>query len=260
MNIITCLKEVPGPETRYQINADSSWIKDSSLTMEISECDEYALEEALKLREKHGGEVTVLTLGRKRSEKSIRKALAMGADRGILIRDKRDQASSPLVVAAILAATLRNQEYDLVLAGTQSDDYSHTQTGVLLAELLGLPHATIVMKIEAQPEERKVKALREMENGWFEWLEIPMPAVLTIQAGISRIRYVSLRGIMQARKKEIQKVELKDLGVDLDSLPQLKILQLYFPKAEKQAEMLEGDVETVASKLVEKLKKEERIL
>ena len=260
MKIITCLKEVPGSETRYEINDETSWIKDSNLTLEISECDQYALEEALKLRERHGGEVTVLTLGREHSQKSIRKALAMGADKGILIRDEEGQTSSPFAAATVLAAALRNREYDLLLAGTQSDDFSYAQTGVLLAELLDLPHASIIMKIEAHPEEQKVKALREMESGWFEWLQMPMPAVLTIQAGISQIRYISLKGIMQARKKEIQILELGDLGVDLDSLPQLKILHLYFPKAEKRAEILEGDAQAVASRLVEKLKKEAKVL
>ena len=260
MRIIVCLKEVPGAETRYEIDEDATWIKDSDLTLELNECDEYALEEALKLQEKHGGEVVVLTLGRERSEKSIRKALAMGAHRGILVKDEEGQVSSPFATAAVLVAALKDEEYDLVLTGTQSDDYSYAQTGVMLAELLGLPHATIVMEIEADPEVERVRALREMESGWFQWVEMSMPAQLTIQAGISQIRYVSLKGIMQARKKEIRKIVVSDLGVDLDSAPKVIIQRLYFPETGRRAEILEGDPGTVASRLVEKLKKEAKVL
>lgn len=251
---------MPGPETRYEINENATWIKDSDLTLDLNECDQYALEEALQLQEKHGGEVVVLTVGRDRSEKPIRKALAMGADRGVLVRDEEGRASSPLATAMVLAGALKNEEYDLLLAGTQSDDYSYAQTGVMLAELLGLPHASIVMQIEVQLESNRVKALREMESGWFEWVEMPMPAVLTIQAGISQIRYVSLKGIMQARKKGIRKLAISDLGIDFDSTPQLTIQRLYFPETGSKAEILEGDVTAVASQLVEKLKKEAKVL
>lgn len=260
MKIVTCLKEVPSRETRYEINPQSAWIKEVDLTYEINECDEYALEEALKLQEKHGGEVTILTLGKERAEKSIRKGLAMGADRSILIRDAETKASNPFAAAAALAAALKNERYDLILAGTQSDDYSYAQTGVILAQLLGLPHATIVMEIQAQPEEKRIKALREMESGWFEWVEMPLPAVLTIQAGITQVRYVSLKGIMQAKKKEIRTTNINDLGIDFDALPKLTILRFYFPETGKKAELLEGSPETVAAKLVEKLKKEAKVL
>lgn len=260
MKIITCLKEVPGVETRFEIETGARWIKETDLTLEINECDEYALEEALKLQERHGGEVTILTVGRDRAEKSIRKGLAMGAGRAILVRDPQAQASSPHAVAAVLAAAVQNEQYDLILAGTQSDDYSYAQTGVILAELLGLPHATIVMEIEAKPEEKRVRALREMESGWFEWVEMPLPAVLTIQAGISQIRYVSLKGIMQARKKEVRRLELDELGVDLESLPRLEILKLSFPEAARKAQILSGETSAVVAQLVEKLKKEAKVI
>ncbi|MDA2931099.1 electron transfer flavoprotein subunit beta/FixA family protein, partial [Acidobacteria bacterium AH-259-O06] len=241
MKILTCLKEVPDRDTRYEIDAEGTGIKESDLTFEISECDEYSLEESLKLQEKHGGEVVILTLGRERAEKSVRKGLAMGANRGILIKDEESKITTPHAVAAVLAEVLEQEEYDLILAGTQSDDLSYAQTGVILAQLLGLPHATIVMEIEADPGQKKVKALREMESGWFQWVEMPMPAVLTIQAGISQVRYASLKGIMQAKNKEIRKIDLSDLNIDLDSIPQIEVLKLYFPETEKKAEILEGD-------------------
>lgn len=260
MKILTCLKEVPDRDTRYEIDAEGTGIKESDLTFEISECDEYSLEESLKLQEKHGGEVVILTLGRERAEKSVRKGLAMGANRGILIKDEESKITTPHAVAVVLAEVLEQEEYDLILAGTQSDDLGYAQTGVILAQLLGLPHATIVMEIEADPVQKKVKALREMESGWFQWVEMPMPAVLTIQAGISQIRYASLKGIMQAKNKEIRKVELSDLNINLDSIPQIEVLKLYFPEAQKKAEILEGDPQVVVETLVEKLRKEAKVL
>lgn len=260
MKIVTCLKEVPARDARFELNNEGTGIKQSDLTFEISECDEYSLEESLKLSEEHGGEVTILTAGRQRAGKSIRKGLAMGADRGILILDEEGQLNSPHAVALALAEVLKGEEYDLILAGTQSDDWSYAQTGVLLAQLLGLPHATIVMEIQADPTQKKVKALREMESGWFQWVELPMPSVLTVQAGISQVRYASLKGIMQAKKKELRTIELRDLGVDLSSAPQVEVLRVYFPEAGKKAEILKGSTEMVVAQLVEKLKKEAKVL
>ncbi|MDA2935021.1 electron transfer flavoprotein subunit beta/FixA family protein [Acidobacteria bacterium AH-259-D05] len=260
MKIVTCLKEVPDRDTRYEIDSEGRGIKESDLTFQINECDEYALEESLKLSEKHDGEVVILTAGRQRAEKSIRKGLAMGANRAILVRDEEEQLKTPHAVAMVLAEVLKQENYDLILTGTQSDDWSYAQTGVLLAQLLGLPHATIVMEIQAEPSQKKVKALREMESGWFQWVELPMPAVLTVQAGISQVRYASLRGIMQAKKKEIRNLELRDLGLDLSAVPQLEVLRVYFPEMETKAEILEGATETVVEQLVEKLKKEAKVL
>ncbi|MGH9338409.1 MAG: electron transfer flavoprotein subunit beta/FixA family protein [Acidobacteriota bacterium] len=260
MKIATCLAEVPARETRYELNTDGSWIKETDLSYEINECDEYALEEALVLRGKHSGEVAIMTVGRERSEKSMRKGLAMGADRGILVLDEETRLTSPHAVATAMAEVLKQETFDLILAGTQSDHYSYAETGVILAELLGLPHATIVMEIEASPEEKRVKALREMESGAFQWVELPLPAVLTIQAGISKVRFASLKGIMQAKKKEIRKVRLGELEIDLGSIPQLEIRRLYFPEPTARAEMLQGDAESVAEQLIEKLRKEERVI
>ncbi len=260
MKIVVCLKEVAGRDTRYRIEPGGRWIEESDLSYEINECDEYALEEALKLQEKHGGEVTVLTLGRSRAEKSMRKGLAMGAHRGTQVIDAEGRATSPHAIAAALAGALKGEEFDLILAGTQSDDYSYAQTGVILAELLGLPHATIVMEIDVDTEASQLKALREMESGWFQWVQLPMPALLTIQAGIAKVRYPSLKGIMQAKKKEIRQIPLEQLSIDWDSLPKVEVRRLYLPEIASKAEMLEGDPSTVASTLLEKLKKEARVL
>ena len=260
MKIITCLKEVPDRDTRYKIDAAGTSINQEDLTFSINECDEYALEESLKLKEKHGGEVVILTLGREKAERSVRKGLAMGADRAILVKDDAEQINNPHAVAQVLAQVLREEEYDLILAGTQSDDLSYAQTGVILAELLGLSHATIVMEIEAESKTRKVKALREMESGWFQWVEMSMPTVLTVQAGISQVRYVSLRGIMQARKKEIHKIDLVDLNIEFDTIPSIEVVRLYFPEVETRAEVLEGEPQEVVEELVKRLKTDRKVL
>ena len=254
------MKEVPGRDTRYRIRDDGRWIETTDLTLEISECDEYALEESLKLQEEFGGDVALLTLGSDRVEKSIRKGLAMGAQRGIHVLDEQGTVSSPHAAAAVLAAALRDEAFDLILAGTQSDDFGYAQTGVILAEYLDLPHATIVMEIQADPENRRVKALREMESGWFQWVELPLPALLTVQAGIYQVRYPSLKGIMQAKKKEVRRVGLDDLQVDWNAIPAIQVLNLSFPETSSRVEMLEGDVETSVSLLVDKLKKEAKVL
>lgn len=260
MKLITCLKEVPGREGRYQVASGGRWIDESNLSFEINECDEYALEESLKLKETHGGEVILLTVGKERAEKAMRKGLAKGADRGILVVDEEGALGSPFAVASALSEAIRREGCDLVLAGTQSDDYSYAQTGVVVAGLLDWPHATIVMEIQGDPAAGRVKALREMESGWFEWVEMPLPAVLTVQAGISPLRYASLKGIMQAGKKEIRRVSVAELGVDPAGLPALEITELYFPETTSRAELLEGSPEEVATLLLEKLRKEAKVL
>lgn len=260
MKVVTCLKVVPARDTRYQIAEDGHWIREADVTWEINECDEYALEEALKLQESYGGEVSVLTLGDSGAEKSIRKALAMGATRGLLILDEGRRAGSPLAVAGALAESLRGEDFDLVLTGTQSDDYGNAQVGVILAELLDLPSASIVMQVEVDPESRRVRALREMESGWFQWVEMDLPAVLTIQAGISQVRYPSLKGIMQAKKKEIRRLPLQELPVAVEELPRIEIDRLFLPESTSSVEMLQGDVQRAVGLLVEKLKKEAKVL
>jgi electron transfer flavoprotein beta subunit len=190
----------------------------------------------------------------------MRKGLAMGADRGLLIHDHPDCAGSPAIVASALAAVLRNEVFDLILTGTQSDDHGYAQTGVLLAEFLDLPYATIVMQTEIDAERRRVRALREMESGWFQWVEMTLPALLTIQPGISAIRYPSLKGIMQAKRKEIQKISFSDLGLDLTAYPRLELSNLHPPQQHRGAEILEGDSISIVEQLLDRLKREAKVL
>src|SRR6185437_14905234 len=153
----------------------------------MNEPDSFALEEALRLKEKHGGEMVALSMGPDRVKQTIKEALAKGADRGIHIADDKFFELDPLGSAKSLAAALKKESFDLILTGLQSDDQGFGQTGVLLPELLGLPHATIIMQIEVQQAGLRLK--RELEAGWFQWVEIPMPAVLSIQSGINKVRY-----------------------------------------------------------------------
>ncbi len=178
---------------------------------EINEPDAYALEEGLQLKEKHGGEVVALCAGPARAAQTIREALAKGADRAIHIEEEDLGAFDPLAAARLLAAALEAEAPDLVLTGLQSDDLGYGQTGVILAELLGLPHATIIMQVEKQDGGIRVK--RELEDGWFQHVEMPLPALLTIQSGINKLRYATLMGIKKAKNKEIRGVTAADLGV-----------------------------------------------
>lgn len=259
MKIVVCVKEVPGRDTRYQILDHGREIDTSQVSLEMSECDEHALEEGLKLKDRFGGEVTLLSAGSTGTEKTMRKGLAMGADRGILVEDDAGRLASPFLVAAAFRSVLESEAWDLILTGTQSDDWGNAQTGVILAEYLSIPHATIVMQLDARPEDGTVRALREMESGWFQWLELQLPSLLTIQAGSSPVRYASLKGIMQAKNKPIRRVPVDDLTVD-EALPSFEILGLYSPRIERKAEMLQGSTDEVVAQLVDRLRNEAKVI
>jgi electron transfer flavoprotein beta subunit len=209
VNIIVCIKQVPAKDAPLAIAGN--WIKESDIGFEMNEPDSYALEEALRLKEKHGGEVIALSMGPERVKQTIKEALAKGADRAIHIADDHFAELDPLRSAKALAAAIQKEKADLILTGLQSDDHGFGQTGVLLAGLLDLPHATIIMQIEVQDGKMKLK--RELEAGWFQWMECPLPAVLSIQSGINKVRYATLKGIMAAKKKEIRTIARESLGV-----------------------------------------------
>jgi electron transfer flavoprotein beta subunit len=256
VNIIVCVKQVPAKDAPLAIAADGTWIRESDIGFEMNEPDSYALEEALRLKEKHGGEVVALSMGPERVKQTIKEALAKGADRGIHVLDDKFFALDPLGSAKSLAAALKGQKFDLLLTGLQSDDHGFGQTGVLLAELLGLPHATIIMQIDVVGERMKLK--RELEAGWFQWVELPLPAVLSIQSGINKVRYATLKGIMGAKKKEISTIPRESLGVNAE--PTQKLERIYVPQKTKKTEFITGTPKEAAAKLVEKLKHDARVL
>ena len=200
MKILVLMKQVANKDAILRINKDSTWIEEADLSFEVSESDGYALEEALRIKEKVGsGEVVVVSMGPQRAKSVIKDALARGADRAIHVVGDNVVHLSPFAAASVLAEAIRDENADLVMTGLQSDDYGYAQTGVILAEILGLPHATIVIEVDATGEHLRVK--RELESGWYQWYTMPKPALLTIQSGISQIRYATLKGIMAAKKK-----------------------------------------------------------
>jgi electron transfer flavoprotein beta subunit len=256
LNIAVCVKQVPAKDAPLAIAEGGTWIREADIGFETNEPDSYALEEALRLKEKHGGEVVAVSMGPERVKQTIKEALAKGADRGIHVADDKFFMLDPLATARSLAAAIQKEKFDLVLTGLQSDDHGFGQTGVLLAELLGLPHATIIMHIEVLDGRMKLK--RELEAGWFQWVELPLPAVLTIQSGINKPRYATLKGIMAAKKKEITSVARASLGVP-DS-PTERVERIYVPQKTKKTEFIAGTPKEIAVKLVEKLKHEARVL
>ncbi|MFQ5603306.1 MAG: electron transfer flavoprotein subunit beta/FixA family protein [bacterium] len=261
MNIIVCMKQVPVKDSLLKIKEDSSWIHESDLNYEINESDHYALEEALRLKEKHDGEVVILCMGPERVKEAIKQGLAKGADRAIHINNESFTSLDPIVNAGILTAAIKQEQFDLVLTGLQTDDYGSAQTGVIMAEMLQVPHASIVMEIQKQNGSIKVK--RELESGWFQWVELPTPALLTIQSGINQIRYATIKGIMMAKKKEIKTPSLSDLGLSESDVKNggtgLKFHKIYIPEKTKQTEIIEGEPKEVAQKLADKLKNEAKV-
>jgi len=256
MKIIVAIKQVPLRDSQFRVNASGQWIEESDLSFEINEPDAYALEEALQLKEKHGGEVIALCAGPERAQQTIRDALAKGADRAIHIEAEDLNGRDTLNVARLLAAAAAAEQADLILTGLQSDDLGSGQTGVVMAELLGIPHSTIIMQVEAR--ETSIRVKRELENGWFQHIEMPLPAALTIQSGSNKLRYATLMGIKKAKNKEVKRLTPGDLGVEPTTAAQIE--KMYAPPKNKQTQIFEGDPKTAAAQLVEKLKFEARVI
>jgi electron transfer flavoprotein beta subunit len=253
MKIAVCIKQVPTREWQPRLNEARTWIREQDVSYEMNEPDAYALEESLRLREKHGGEVVVCSAGPARVQQVIREALARGADRALHVEDDGLAAADALVTADALAAAMAEEKFDLVLTGLQSDDLGQAQMGVVLAERLGIPHSTIIMEVQVQDATLRVK--RELEGGWFQWVAMPLPALLTIQSGINQLRYATLKGIMAAKKKEIKKVALPP-GLQ----PAQQIVALAMPTKTKKTQMIAGSPAEAAKELVRRLREEARVL
>ena len=253
MKIAVCVKQVVTRDWPLRVDDARTWVQDRDASFEMNEPDAYALEEALRLKEQHGGEVVVCSAGPARVAQVIREALARGADRAIRVESDRLAVADGGMVAEALAAAIRDEGFDLVLAGLQSDDQGFAQTGVVLAELLGIPHATIIMEVQFADGQLRVK--RELEGGWFQWVSMPAPALLTIQSGINQLRYATLRGIMAAKKKDVRVV-----GPPADLAPHHEILELYVPEKGKQTRRIEGAPAVAAAELVRVLREEARVL
>jgi electron transfer flavoprotein beta subunit len=253
MKIAVCIKQVPTREWQPRLNEAGTWIREQDASYELNEPDAYALEEALRLREKHSGEVVVCAAGPARVQQVIREALARGADRALHVEDESLGSADAALTSAALAAAMSDERFDLVLTGLQSDDQGHAQVGVMLAERLQIPHSTIIMEVQVEANRLRVK--RELEGGWFQWIAMPLPALLTIQSGINQLRYATLKGIMAAKKKEIRKVAMPG---GLAAAQQIVALAL--PTRSKQTQMITGSAPEAAKDLVRRLREEARAL
>jgi electron transfer flavoprotein beta subunit len=240
MKIIVCVKQVPDTETRIRIAGDAKGIEEGDVNWIVSPYDEHAIEEALRLKEKHGGEVVVVSLGPDRAQTAIRSALAMGADAGVFLKDPLFESLDTAATARALSSAIRALEpFDLVLTGQQGVGGDNSQVPGMLAELLGLPQVTVALKLEVQDGKATVE--REIEGAHETW-ETPLPAVISAQKGLNEPRYASLKGIMAAKKKPIEVKDAAALGLGADQLAnQVELVALELPPPRPAVAMVEGD-------------------
>ncbi len=253
MKILVCLKQVPHKDARLEIGSDGTWIKEDGIKFEINDYDNYALEEALRLKDAGEAEVVVATIGPDRVTQSLRTALGMGADRAIHVWDDSLANADSLGIAKVLAAVAKEENFDVVFCGLMSDDSNYAMVGPMLAQLLDIPHVTAVVKTDF--ENGAVKVEKELEGGTLEVSQVPLPCLLAVQTGINEVRYASLKGIMQAKKKPLDKKALSDIGLDGAAVaPKLSIEKIYTPPKGEGANLLSGSADEIATQMVGKIK------
>jgi electron transfer flavoprotein beta subunit len=264
MKIAVCLKQVPDTEARLRVARDGRWIDEEDLPFVVNESDEYALEEALRIVEKAGGEVVAVSAGPERVREALRKALALGAASAVHLADPAYLGGDAFATGRALAAAIAREGCDLVLTGSQSDDLGAAATATVVAGHLGWPHAWLVMGVEVEEGGRALRLVREMESGMNEIVRLPLPAVVEVQAGINHPRYASLKGIMAAKKKPVVSPAPADLGLDPGEIgaagARVEIVAVDFPDTGAGAQMIEGDAASAAATLVDKLRREARVL
>lgn len=252
MKIAVLVKQVIGSESALKISQDQRWIDESSATFIMNPPDNYAIEEAMLIKEKLGlGEVVIVSMGPQRVQKVIREGLSKGADRGIHIETQDLKEIDSLYISKVFAETLRDENFDLILSGLQSDDNGMGQTGALLGELLNMSTATLV--IETDINQNKIRVKRELESGWFQWVELASPSSISIQSGINQPRYPSLKGIMGAKKKEIKMIPAPQVE------KKQSISEIFVPKKSKETEFIETDIDSTVERIVDILKTEVKV-
>ena len=252
MKIAVLVKQVVGSESALEISQDQKWIDNSSATFVMNPPDNYAIEEAMLIKEKVGaGEVVIVSMGPQRVQKVIREGLSKGADRGIHIETESLKEIDPLYTSKVLAETLRDENFDLILSGLQSDDSGMGQTGVLLGELLNMSTATLA--IETDIDQNKIRVKRELESGWFQWVELEFPASVSIQSGINQPRYPSLKEIMGAKKKEIKVIPAPQVE------KRQSINEIFVPQKSKETEFIETNIDSTVERIIEILKTEVKV-
>ena len=256
MKIAVLVKQVPGSETALPILENQKWIDEEQVSFVMNPPDNFAIEEALLIKERTGdGEVVIVSMGPARVQKVIREGLAKGADRGIHLEEDGQIQTDPLSLAKSISSILMDENFDLVLTGLQSDDTGMGQTGVLIGEMLGMSTGTLAMETDVQDSAIRVK--RELESGWFQWVKLPLPASISIQSGLNTPRYPSLRGIMGAKKKEIKVVSPSEHQTDAISQ---SIDKVFVSQTSKQTEMIEGNADSAVTRIIEILKSELKVL
>jgi len=256
MKIAVLVKQVPGSESVLPISDKQTWIDEHMVSFVMNPPDNFALEEALLINETEGdGEVVIVSMGPARVQKVIREGLAKGADRGIHLEENGQIEIDPLSIAKRFSSVLKEENFDLILTGLQSDDTGMGQTGVLIGELLGMSTATLAMETDVQDDHINLK--RELESGWFQWVKMPLPASISIQSGLNTPRYPSLKGIMGAKKKEVKVVSS---GEHQTASKSQSIDKIFVPQTKKRTEVIEGDADAAATRIVEILKSEIKIL
>ena len=252
MKIAVLVKQVIGSESALEISDNNTWVNEENTTFVMNPPDHYAIEEALLIKEKIGeGEVVIVSQGPARVQKVIREGLAKGADRGIHIEESGQIETDPLSIAKNIVASIKDENFDLILSGLQSDDMGMGQTGVLVGELLGMSTATLA--IETEIDKEKIRVKRELESGWFQWVTLGSPASVSIQSGINQPRYPSLKGIMGAKKKEIKIVQSQNAE------KKQSIEKVFVPQTSKETEVIDTDLNSTVDRIVEILKSEVKI-
>lgn len=258
MNIVVCLKQSPDTEAKIVVTADGQDIEKDKIKFIIGSYDEIALEEGIRLKEKFGGEVTVITVGQEKTHEALRAALAMGADKAVQIWDNSLAKADSYVISKVLAKAISMNPFDVVLCGQQAIDTGASLVGGMIAERLDIPQASLVKKID-YIDQKTLVVHRQVEGG-FELLEVNTPVLITAQDGLNTPRYPKLPDIMKAKKKELKTLSLSDLGLTQeDVLPKVSLITMKMPEAKKAGKILtEG--ENSVPELVRLLKEEAKVI
>ena len=258
MKICVLIKQVPDKDSSLTIADDHLTLVENNITWVSNESDNYALEEALLLKEKHGGEVIACTLGKDSARQVLKDALAKGADRGIFISDSSFDNLDVLSLGKVIASTLEKENFDIIMSGLQSDDQGNSQLGLILAELLNMSHGTLVMGTEII-DDSTIRVKKELEGGWFQWTKLSLPASISIQSGINSPRYATLKGIMMVKKKTVDKITSNEIS-NGDWTPKVSLNKIYIPEKAKETTYLDGSPDEISEKLVDIFKNEIKVL
>lgn len=253
MKTIVLLKQVPDTASQIRIGNDGKDIDRSAISLIMNPYDEYALEEALRIKEKTGGSITAISAGPEKAKDVLRSALALGVDSVVHVKDDSIQNADSLGIATVLASAIKTLEYDIILCGKQGVDDDCALVGSMVAELLGLPHASLTVKLELSADSKIATARREVEGGE-EVVELTLPALITAQKGLNEPRYASLSGIMQAKKKPMQEMALKAPDA------KAQVISLAYPKERTAGKILEGEIAIQAKEAVRLLREEAKVI